>query len=294
MKEPVDDNVLQEPVPFEDFKFSFGMDPDFSFPLEPTLPTPQLSFMQDPFLLFPNANTVLDENDQKAFSTFLDTFFIDSDLPSDGQLQSDYYQQLNEGKKKESEHVSKKIRSNKELLTEEEKRANHIASEQKRRSTIRTGFKELTELVPTLKNLNNSKSTVLFKSVEYIRYLDKRNSRLKEKVGSLELRVEVEGRMIQQSQPKTSHYPEEKNDAHLQGLPTNTRNALKAHKSQQKQLLLLQEQLQLHQRLIAQQQERRDKALQTHINKLPPILGQYDSNKTSLLTEMDDKAISAP
>ncbi|PKB96047.1 hypothetical protein RhiirA5_243966, partial [Rhizophagus irregularis] len=63
----------------------------------------------------------------------------------------------------------------KELLTEEEKRANHIASEQKRRNTIRAGFKELTDIIPTLKNVNNSKSTILFKAVDYIKYLERRN-----------------------------------------------------------------------------------------------------------------------
>lgn len=82
-----------------------------------------------------------------------------------------------------------------ELLTEEEKRANHIASEQKRRSTIRSGFKELTDIIPTLKNINNSKSTVLFKAVEFIKYLEKRNKTLREKVKSLEVRVQVEGRI---------------------------------------------------------------------------------------------------
>ncbi|KAI8065273.1 hypothetical protein BC940DRAFT_241570, partial [Gongronella butleri] len=34
-----------------------------------------------------------------------------------------------------------------ELLTEDEKRANHIASEQKRRNTIRNGFKEMTDII---------------------------------------------------------------------------------------------------------------------------------------------------
>ncbi|RUS14325.1 hypothetical protein BC937DRAFT_93999 [Endogone sp. FLAS-F59071] len=82
----------------------------------------------------------------------------------------------------------------KELLTEEEKRANHIQSEQKRRNTIRAGFRDLTDLVPTLKNVNNSKSTILFKAVEYIRYLERRNRGLRDKVGGLEMRVEVEGR----------------------------------------------------------------------------------------------------
>jgi hypothetical protein len=36
-------------------------------------------------------------------------------------------------------------------LTEEEKRANHVASEQKRRKNIRLGFRALTQLVPELR-----------------------------------------------------------------------------------------------------------------------------------------------
>ncbi|CAJ0759773.1 2986_t:CDS:2 [Entrophospora sp. SA101] len=82
----------------------------------------------------------------------------------------------------------------KELLTEEEKRANHIASEQKRRNTIRAGFKELTDIIPTLKNVNNSKSTILFKAVDYIKHLERRNRNLKERAGLLEMRVEMEMR----------------------------------------------------------------------------------------------------
>lgn len=288
-----------------------------------------------------------------------------------------------------SSKSNKKARTTKELLTEEEKRANHIASEQKRRSTIRNGFKDLTDLVPTLKNINNSKSTVLFKAVDFIRYLEKRNKHLRDKVGSLELRAEVEGRMtnsnntftLQQkeiSSPPLSQHQEQpsafspikhisysppntppsqikkpltiintslpktqfitplspsietsnkrvrsnsstsssscnssnttnsmnNNSNHLlKGLPANARNALLAHKTQQKQLLLLQEQLQMHQRLIAQQQEMKEKSLNQHRqqashtpkNKLPPILGQYDSSRqSSLLTELEDKAIRAP
>ncbi|ORZ08632.1 hypothetical protein BCR42DRAFT_495328 [Absidia repens] len=90
---------------------------------------------------------------------------------------------------------TRRNKSHKELLTEEEKRNNHIASEQKRRSTIRNGFKDLTDIVPTLKNINNSKSTVLFKAVDYIKYLEKRNKNLRDKMGSLEVRIKVEGRV---------------------------------------------------------------------------------------------------
>ncbi|KAI7893686.1 uncharacterized protein EV154DRAFT_460784 [Mucor mucedo] len=75
---------------------------------------------------------------------------------------------------------------NRELLSDDQKRANHIASEQKRRNTIRGGFKELTEIIPTLKNINNSKSTILFKSVDYIKQLDKRNKSLRERLSLLQ------------------------------------------------------------------------------------------------------------
>ncbi|KAK0656064.1 helix-loop-helix DNA-binding domain-containing protein [Cercophora newfieldiana] len=54
-------------------------------------------------------------------------------------------------------------------LTEEEKKANHIASEQKRRQAIRNGFDRLTELVPGLENQGRSEGLVLVKTVEFIR-----------------------------------------------------------------------------------------------------------------------------
>ncbi|CAO3649809.1 unnamed protein product [Mucor hiemalis] len=527
-----DDSWLYNSNNNNDFKFTFNTSLN---ELQPsTLIDP---FLQEPFnFLTPATNTVLDENDQKAFSSFLDAFFMDPEMqfqqqnnqentsefynnyeepqkereeeeehrrssilqsldeqkmlhqrlnllaslpannnakPSNDQSRSPSFNnttssvtslseddnttpqtiylrqsdsitspytitpttssthqitrkrssstaQLYSNYEKENKKIIKKSKSSKELLTEEEKRANHIASEQKRRSTIRTGFKDLTDLIPTLKNINNSKSTVLFKAVDFIRYLEKRNKGLREKVGSLELRAEVEGRMTQTT---TNSIPEAVNNKHisdidnekesislpfsaelppltptassttstsssiattstftaskfkqvnleggsntkktitttttslpyltsnrkatppphytlsngnhiskhtlpkrrrrsssssgsssiygnqtLQGLPANARNALLAHKTQQKQLLILQEQLQMHQRLIAQQQEMKERTLTSSSNmknKLPPILGQYDTSskssrhngKLSLLKELEDKAISAP
>ncbi|KAI8097300.1 uncharacterized protein BX664DRAFT_356557 [Halteromyces radiatus] len=352
---------LREPVPFEDFQFSFGLDPGFAMPVPLDMPPP-VPALNDSNSLLPmdiqsdgldtttSNNPLLDENDQKAFSQFLDAFFVDKDgqmsnaeqmasqfstmydiqppplslndnfepippsipdpyhvatsmfLPkpttnirpnnndiNDGDdddddddeyrrssilqsldQQKQFHQRLNrvasvQQQKQQSRkenindqgsigpnaiflqqsnqvsapfitkhpssaqryHVSqhapyppperqhsssasgnqdqkssrsmstptRRNKSNKELLTEEEKRNNHIASEQKRRSTIRNGFKDLTDIVPTLKNINNSKSTVLFKAVDYIKYLEKRNKSLREKVGSLEVRVKVEGRV---------------------------------------------------------------------------------------------------
>ena len=54
-------------------------------------------------------------------------------------------------------------------LTEQQKRQNHINSEQKRRQAIREGFDRLTELVPGLEGQARSESIVLKKSVDFIR-----------------------------------------------------------------------------------------------------------------------------
>lgn len=48
-------------------------------------------------------------------------------------------------------------------LTEQEKKNNHIASEQKRRTAIRQGFDRLTEIVPGLEGQGRSESVVLKK-----------------------------------------------------------------------------------------------------------------------------------
>ena len=77
----------------------------------------------------------------------------------------------------------------KELLTEEEKRANHIASEQKRRNTIRNGFKDMTDIIPDLRDVNSSKSTILFKAVDFIKHLERQNRVLQEKASRLESRL---------------------------------------------------------------------------------------------------------
>lgn len=54
-------------------------------------------------------------------------------------------------------------------LTEQEKKTNHIASEQKRRAAIREGFDRLTELVPGLEGQGRSESIVLKKTVDHMR-----------------------------------------------------------------------------------------------------------------------------
>lgn len=64
---------------------------------------------------------------------------------------------------------NKDIDKDKPRLTEQEKKSNHIASEQKRRAAIREGFDRLTELVPGLEGQGRSESIVLNKTVEFMR-----------------------------------------------------------------------------------------------------------------------------
>jgi heteromeric Ino2p/Ino4p transcription factor len=54
-------------------------------------------------------------------------------------------------------------------LTEEEKKQNHIASEQKRRQAIRDGFDRLCELVPGMEGQGRSEGLVLKRTVEHMR-----------------------------------------------------------------------------------------------------------------------------
>ena len=61
-----------------------------------------------------------------------------------------------------------------ELLSEDTKRQNHINSEKKRRQNIREAFQTMTELVPSLRRTNYSKATILHKANEYISSLQRR------------------------------------------------------------------------------------------------------------------------
>ncbi|KAF1807550.1 helix-loop-helix DNA-binding domain-containing transcription factor [Mucor lusitanicus] len=74
-----------------------------------------------------------------------------------------------------------------ELLSDDQKRANHIASEQKRRANIRIGFEKLVDIVPTLSNGHRSEALILQKSVEHLRQLVESKTVLKEKARKLQL-----------------------------------------------------------------------------------------------------------
>ncbi|MCJ1231790.1 hypothetical protein MMC12_008469 [Toensbergia leucococca] len=79
-------------------------------------------------------------------------------------------------------------------LTEQEKKNNHISSEQKRRAAIRDGFDRLAELVPGLQGQGRSEGMVLTKVVEYAKkQLEERETLIK--------RLEAKGGVVE-GQPR--------------------------------------------------------------------------------------------
>lgn len=68
-------------------------------------------------------------------------------------------------KRRKSNGAAKPPREN---LTEEQKRENHIKSEQKRRSLIKEGYEDLSEIVPNLKEGGYSKSVMLQMTTEWL------------------------------------------------------------------------------------------------------------------------------
>ncbi|KAM5351977.1 hypothetical protein ACJ41O_004700 [Fusarium nematophilum] len=73
-----------------------------------------------------------------------------------------------------------------ENLTEEQKRENHIRSEQKRRTLIKEGFDDLCDLVPGLRGGGFSKSTMLAMAAEWLDDLLKGNEALAAQLAALE------------------------------------------------------------------------------------------------------------
>ncbi|CZS87993.1 hypothetical protein WAI453_000384 [Rhynchosporium graminicola] len=88
-----------------------------------------------------------------------------------------------EKRRKSNAAAAAKAREN---LTEDQKRENHIKSEQKRRTLIREGFEEIGELVPGLRGGGFSKSAVLVMAADWLEDLIKGNEELQRRVDQLE------------------------------------------------------------------------------------------------------------
>ncbi|PGH23463.1 hypothetical protein AJ80_02416 [Polytolypa hystricis UAMH7299] len=72
-----------------------------------------------------------------------------------------------------------------ENLTEEQKRTNHILSEQKRRNLIKQGFEDLCSLVPELNGGGYSKSTMLGQAADWLEDLLRGNEALRARLAEL-------------------------------------------------------------------------------------------------------------
>jgi Helix-loop-helix DNA-binding domain len=88
----------------------------------------------------------------------------------------------NLSRKPKSQHGNKPAREN---LTEEQKRTNHILSEQKRRNLIKQGFEELCSLVPELRGGGFSKSAMLIQAAEWLEDMLRGNEILKNQLSEL-------------------------------------------------------------------------------------------------------------
>lgn len=76
-------------------------------------------------------------------------------------------------------------KATRENLTEEQKRTNHILSEQKRRNLIRQGFEDLCTLVPALRGGGFSKSAMLIGAADWLEELLQGNDILKSQLHDL-------------------------------------------------------------------------------------------------------------
>ncbi|KAJ2697333.1 hypothetical protein H4218_004027 [Coemansia sp. IMI 209128] len=112
------------------------------------------------------------------------------DNAADANSASDNEESVNGGS---SSRRDNKKGTQRTVLTEDERRANHIASEQRRRNQIRQGYAELMNMVTTLRDpaLGNhpgtaqstpSKAVILSHAVQFIRNLEDGNRQLRERL----------------------------------------------------------------------------------------------------------------
>ncbi|KAF7873868.1 hypothetical protein EAF04_002540 [Stromatinia cepivora] len=89
---------------------------------------------------------------------------------------------------KRRKSTSATAKTTRENLTEDQKRENHIKSEQKRRTLIREGFEDLGELVPGLRSGGFSKSAILVMTADWLEELMQGNKDLRHKIDAAKRR----------------------------------------------------------------------------------------------------------
>lgn len=78
----------------------------------------------------------------------------------------------------------------KHRLTEEEKKANHVRSEKKRRFNVRSGMIELSQLIPDAKNDYKSEIKILGAYAKYVAQLTEEREMLVQKLEAKGITVE--------------------------------------------------------------------------------------------------------
>jgi len=220
-------NPNQPPAPFTDFEFSFDPSLNGLFPPPPPLPpsaglfsdsetTDLLGFL-DNFNWEFDSSPLPSEHQQEqpppfhydtSSPTQLPTLHPSSPLHPQQSQPQPQPQQLQLPRQPRSPSASASTTSrNKPLLSNPQKRLNHIMSEQKRRNAIREGYAQLTTLLapkgappgtgmPTRgrpkgsggrgKGRTKGKSGVLFRAVEYCRWLEEGIEALRDEVRMVE------------------------------------------------------------------------------------------------------------
>ncbi|KAI8098785.1 uncharacterized protein BX664DRAFT_344924 [Halteromyces radiatus] len=120
--------------------------------------------------------TIPRESLKKRTNVAITTMMDDGSSSSSNKTSSSLKSKSGRGKKPEQE-----------LLSEAQKKANHIASEQKRRANIRMGFDQLVDIIPTLSHCHRSESLILQKSYDYIQQLQNTKTNLKDRIRELQL-----------------------------------------------------------------------------------------------------------
>ena len=77
------------------------------------------------------------------------------------------------------------VKSSRQHLTEEQKKSNHIISEQKRRDLIKQGYEGIREMVPALKDVKYSKGVMLEFAADWLEDIVKSNKDLRHQLASI-------------------------------------------------------------------------------------------------------------
>ena len=104
---------------------------------------------------------------------------------SAGKISTPSRQTASSSRTDSSKQRQASIKNNRQVLSEEQKKTNHIISEQKRRDLIRRGYEGIQVLVPALKNTKTSKGGMLESAANWLDDVLRSNDMLRQQLTSL-------------------------------------------------------------------------------------------------------------